>query len=366
MLGGVWDRIVGQDRAVQVLQRAAARPVHAYLLVGPAGSGVEEAARCFAASLVNPVGDPRTVDLVLRGMHSDVVEFEPEGASFLVHQADDVRSEVHRSPVEGERKVVVLLEADRMTDASANKLLKTIEEPPARSVVVLVTDSPEELLPTVRSRCQRVDFSPLAPDALRDGLVAAGLDPERAALAAALSGGQLARARALVGPLAALRDTFAGVPARVDGAGATAAALAAELDAVVEAAVKELADAQAREVEELEADLERHGYSDREGRRLRAKLERRHKREVTRARRDLLQEGVTAIETVYRDALGSPAPPLNADRPVLVVSPRAAAAALDACREAREAFGINEKGTLQLVRLVLSLPSAGGSRPRAR
>ena len=77
---------------------------------------------------------------------------------------------------------------------------------------------------------------------------------------------------------------------------------------------------------------------------MRRRIDERHKRETRRTRIDLLLEGVTAIETVYRDVLAAPAPALNRDRPALAVTPRAAAAALDACREAREAFLINEKG----------------------
>ena len=165
-----WDRLAGQDRAVAQLRRAAERPVHAYLLVGARGSGVEDAARCFAAALVAPEDDARAVDLALRGMHPDVVEFEPEGANYRVKE--DVREriipEASRSPIEGARKVVVIFEAERLVFArrteSANALLKTIEEPPARTVMLLVTATPDELPDTVRSRCQRVDLVPL-PDA---------------------------------------------------------------------------------------------------------------------------------------------------------------------------------------------------------
>ena len=129
----MWERIVGQERAVGLLQRAAERPVHAYLLVGPRGSGLEDAARCFAADVIAPAGDPRVQDLVLRGMHPDVVEFEPEGNQILVAQAAAIIREAHRAPIEAERKVVAVLEADRLNEQASNKLLKTIEEPPARS-----------------------------------------------------------------------------------------------------------------------------------------------------------------------------------------------------------------------------------------
>ena len=103
--------------------------------------------------------------------------------------------------------------------------------------------------------------------------------------------------------------------------------------------------------------MERLGYADRDAQRLRRRIEERHKREVRRTRIDLLLEGVTAIESVYRDVLADPAPALNADRDGrLHVSARAAAAALDACREAREAFLINEKGLMRLLALLDDAP----------
>jgi hypothetical protein len=179
-------------------------------------------------------------------------------------------------------------------------------------------------------------------------------------LAGRLSGGNLARARALAGPLAELRATFASAPARVDGTGGMAALLADELDAVIEAAAATVARRHAAELVEFDADMEQHGYSDRDAQRLRRRLEDRQKRELRRGRIDLLTEGVTAIESVYRDALGAPAPPLNTDLAPLTVAPRAVGVALDACREAREAFLINEKGLVRLQYLLLCLPAAAG------
>ena len=146
------------------------------------------------------------------------------------------------------------------------------------------------------------------------------------------------------------------MPARVDGYGATAFTLAQELDAAVEAAAATVTDRQREELEEFDAEMERLGYDDRDAQRLRRRIDERHKRETRRTRIDMLLEGVTAIESVYRDALAAPSPPLNRDRQVLVVAPRSAAAALEACREAREAFPINEKGIVRLTYLLMCLP----------
>ena len=90
-----WAHVPGQDHAVAQLQaRAATRPVHAYLLVGPRGSGVEEAARCFAASLITGDDDERSWDLVLRGVHPDVVEIDPPATQIRIEDAQAVVDEV--------------------------------------------------------------------------------------------------------------------------------------------------------------------------------------------------------------------------------------------------------------------------------
>ena len=356
--------VVGQERALSALRHAAARPGHAYLLVGPRGSGIEAAAREFAAMLIGVADEERGLALVMRSLHPDVVEFEPSGASYRVKE--DVRErvlpEAARAPIEGERKVLVLFEAERLRgnqNESANAMLKTLEEPPDRTVVVLVTGAPDDLLPTIRSRCQRIDFDPIADDDIRTALEHDGVAPAEAATLAALAGGQLARARALAGSLGALRRAFAGAPARVDGYGATALTIAQELDGQVDEAAAAVDRQQQEELALFDAEMERLGYSEREAQRMRRRIDERHKRETRRTRIDLLVEGVTAIESVYRDVLADPAPPLNGDRPRLGVPPRAAAAALDECRRAREAFLINEKGVVRLVALLMELPTAG-------
>lgn len=250
--------IVGQSRALQTLARAAERPSHAYLLVGPRGSGVEDAARGFAALLIGVGDEERGRGLVLRGVHPDVVEFEPGGASYRVREdvRDRILPEAARAPVEAERKVLLIFEAERLRgnqNESANAMLKTLEEPPPRTIVVLVTAVADDLLPTIRSRCQRIDFDPVDDDVVRAALERDGIAPAAATLAAALAGGQLARARALAGPLAALRAEFASAPARLDGHGGTALAVAEALDAQVEAAAAAVTARHASELAEFDA-----------------------------------------------------------------------------------------------------------------
>ncbi len=365
-----WEQVPGQDRAVALLQRAAERPVHAYLLVGPRGAGVEEAARCFGAALVAPEADERAWDLARRGRHPDVVEFEPTATTYSVN--DDVRDrmipEAYRSPIEGERKVVVVYEAERLrranNDAAANALLKTLEEPPARTVMVLVTAYPDELPETVRSRCQRIDFGSLDEATVRSTLTDAGVDADRAVTLARVAGGRLDRARALAGRLGPLRDMFVAAAAALDGTGAAVAEQAEQVQNAIAAAVAELEAAQEQEETELAEELESAGYPDRTARALEKRLAERHKREHRRARTEALLEGITALETVYRDALAGPdAPALNTDRPILTAGPRGCDRALRACREARASLAeFNPNEGLLLERLLLQLPGSAVKR----
>src|SRR3954471_2162187 len=211
----------GQERVGEGLLCGSERPSHAYLLVGPRGSGVEDAARDFAALLIGVGDDERGLGLVQRGVHPDVIEFAPGGPSYRVKEdvRDSILPEAARAPIEGDRRVLILFEAERLRgnqNESANAMLKTIEEPPPRTIVMLVTAAADDLLPTIRSRCQRIDFDPVADVTLRAALEREGVNPEVAATAAALSGGQLARARAIAGPLAPMRAEFADAASRVD------------------------------------------------------------------------------------------------------------------------------------------------------
>jgi len=349
-----WSGIVGQDRAVDALRRAVARPVHAYLLVGPRGSGVEEGARALGAALVGAAGDPR----VARGRHPDVVEFSPTASEYSVER--DVRGgvlpEIHAAPVEGPRKCVVLLEAERLNDPSANALLKTIEEPPPRTVVIVVTDSADALPITIRSRCQRVDFGALSDDLVVEALLADGVSADAARLAASLAGGRLDRARALAGPLAPLRLAFADVPARITGHGATVLELATGLGAAIDDAIGALEAIQTRELGEADAEAERLGYAARTAQAMRRRLVEAQKRSLRRARTEALLEGIAAIESVYRDALAPDAPPRNLDRAPLRVGAREAARALEVCAVTRRSFTFNPTEGLLLEHLLLHLP----------
>ncbi len=366
MSTSMWDRVVGQERAVALLQQAAARPVHAYLLVGPRGSGVETAARCFAAAIATPEDDERGRDLVLRGLHPDVLEIDPPATQIRVEDAQSVVLEVSRSPVEGLRRVVLVFDAERLNDTAANKLLKTLEEPPAGACIVLLTAGADRLLPTIRSRCQPVEFASLSSGAVRDALLADGADGETAGLMANLAGGRIDRARALAGRLGVVRDAFVTAAARADGTGAAASSSAADAQAAVQEAIAGIEADQERAVAETEAELTAAGYPERTVRARLRRLDEQHRRIARHARVDALLEGIVALESVYRDALAGPeAAALNADRPRVEVPPREAVRVLGLCRSARQVLvEHNPNEGLLLERLFVHLPASSGGRRR--
>lgn len=144
----------------------AANPSHAYLFQGPAGSGKRTVARSLATALLSETEDGGTVDVasvgqrVARQAHPDLTWVRPSGAGeMLVRDVDEaVVQAVARRPFEARRRVFVLERAHAMNDQAANRLLKTLEEPPDYVVLILLTDRPGELLDTIRSRCQTVRF----------------------------------------------------------------------------------------------------------------------------------------------------------------------------------------------------------------
>lgn len=318
----LWHDVVGQGPAVAALQAAATRPVHAYLLVGPAGSGKRAAARAFAGALLatdaaaRGADVDRAVELCLEEAHPDLQVFEPEGAALSMGDAEAIVTAASRSPVEGGRKVLVLEEFHKVQQAGP-ALLKTIEEPPASTVfVILAEEVPNELV-AIASRSVRIDLGPVPQDAVVERLVAEGIDREVAATTAAAAGGDLHRARLLARDpsLVVRRDSWASIPHRVDGTGHTAAALADEVVAHIDAAQGALDQRHEAERVSLEEQIEAYG--------MRAtplkELEKKHKREVRRHRNAEIRFGLAVLAGEYRDRLataGDPTPHLAALRDV--------------------------------------------------
>ncbi len=299
----VWAQVVGQDRAVAQLTNAAVAPVHAYLFVGPAGCTKDEAARAFAALLLTGADDAESRDarLVLAGEHPDVREVERSGARIAAEQVAEIIRNASLAPIEGARKVMVLHEFHLLEATGAARLLKTLEEPPASTVFIVLADQVPPELVTIASRCVRIDFAGISESTIAEVLVGEGSTREAAEQAAAAAEGNLTRARVLASDptLMKRRSVFAAIPARLDGTGATVVATCQELNSLIEAAAAPLEARHAQEVAQL--DERAAAVGEKGGGR--KQLEDRHKRELRRHRTDELRSGLGVIAGAYRDAL---------------------------------------------------------------
>ncbi|MBI4730306.1 MAG: DNA polymerase III subunit delta' [Acidobacteria bacterium] len=370
----MWDRLVGQEAVVRALRAAAEQDAlgHAYLFAGPQGVGRMPAAFALAASANCPergCGACPVCRKVLRRAHPDVHLVAPEGAQILVGQVRAVREEAFRSPIEGRTKVFVVEDAERMNAAAANALLKVLEEPPAGVLFVLITEAPEDLPPTVASRCRRLDFAPLGSAQVREVLAGHhGIDPDLAEWAGRVAG-NLARALRLArDPDApALREAHLELPGRLARAGpAEAIRAAGEVKAESVAAVAKLRATQ-------EAGAKEHAEVFGDGRgtaAARKRLEDRHRREAKRREMDVYEEVLSDLASFYRDLLlaASGAPDALVNREVgdriVRAAPRVERRwllhALDRIEWARRAISRNASPALVLEALFMEL---GAPRP---
>jgi len=185
----VWG-LTGQDVVIAQLRRAIERDrvPHAYLFSGPRGAPLYDAAIALAMAVScqrtkgDPCGECDACAKIIAGIHPDVTTLVREGAAQIV-PIESVRTQVIARlglpPHEGPVRVFIVEEATSLAPPAANALLKTLEEPPARTLFVMCTTAPEQLLPTIRSRCQRVRFA--------GGAAVTASDPERAARITALA-----------------------------------------------------------------------------------------------------------------------------------------------------------------------------------
>ena len=302
---------------------ATDRPHHAYVLAGPEGSGKSLAARAFAASMLcsrGGCGECRDCRLALRDQHPNEFLVEPEGRDIHV---DTIRDEVwhpaSRTAPEPGRKIFVIREADRLSPAAADTLLKVLEEPPADAMFLLLSARAHELPETVRSRCHVVTFTALSESFVVQVLTDEGVDVTRAQLAARLTGGNLGRARRLAATEdgLAFRDAASGALELATGGpvGALAAA-----DAVLAAAAAYKKGMQAQLDEELAPFRDAKGRPEDAYRGAIRRIEIRFKRRERRAERDYVDWVLLAVSALLRDrvaaSVGTPRPDLmNPDIP---------------------------------------------------
>jgi DNA polymerase III subunit delta' len=304
----VWNGIdISRPIAALAAQIARTDVPHAWLFAGPSGSGKRPAAVAMAAALNCPVepnvgcGRCSSCLRIARHRHPDVHHVVPEGPLIPVATIrEQVIPEAYRSPFEGHRKVFVIEEAERMNPEAQNALLKTLEEPQPDTIFILISDRPEELLDTVRSRCRTIHLEPVPEMRIIELLDAEGAGEGEAMLAARLSDGdiELARAFALDEATRSRRRLWLSIPRRL-ATPLDALDAAAEIAAEAKDAVKVRERAQKAEIEEL-ADAMGEGRGTAA---VRNALLKRHKRELRRLEEEVLGESLYSLASFYRDVL---------------------------------------------------------------
>ena len=388
----VWDDLVGQEKVVEVLSRAAAAAAegrrggggegmtHAWLFTGPPGSGRSNAARAFAAALQcdndTGCGQCRACHTVLAGTHADVEVVTTEG---LFHAIKDVRHLVSwaaRHPAGGRWQVILIEDADRLQERAANVLLKAIEEPTEHTVWLLCAPAVEDVIPTIRSRCRHVSLRTPSTAAVTEVLVRRdGIHHSKAAFAARAAQGHIGRAKRLATDEDAVlrRHAVLRLPLSLAELGPALEAAAALVKAATEEAQETGAPLDLEETEQLRRAL----GAGTTGRGMVAgaagqlkDLEKQQKTRATRFRRDALDRALVDLASFYRDVLavqvGADVELVNEEMIETIrgiarsSTPETTLRRIDAILAAREAIGANVAPLLAIEAMTVAL-GAGSS-----
>lgn len=376
----LWDGLTGQEEAVATLRAASESTdgsgtmTHSWLITGPPGSGRSTVARAFAAALVGAgPDDDRTLQQVLAGTHPDVAVLTTQRVIITI---DEIRSLVtgsHYAPSVGRYRVIVVEDADRMTERTSNLLLKALEEPPERTVWVLCAPSEADLIPTIRSRVRSVRLRIPGIESVADLIVArTGVDRALAMDAARQAQSHVGMAQRLATSAEARerrRRTLETVLAvrSVGDAVTAAAALLAVADEDAKAITQER-DAEERDAALRSLGIEPGGTIPPALRSHIKALEEDQKRRATRSLRDGLDRILVDIMSLYRDllllGLGAPTELVNLSmRDRLAehlpsVPPAAALEILDSVSQTRQRIAANVAALLALEALLVTIARA--------
>ncbi|OIJ96709.1 DNA polymerase III subunit delta' [Streptomyces sp. MUSC 14] len=396
----VWDDLVGQEKVSAVLGAAArdadalvtaaaadepppeaSRMTHAWLFTGPPGAGRNQAARAFAAALqcVSPDralgGSPGCgfcdgCHTALLGTHADVNTVAAVGSEVLVKDMRDTVRKSFTAPANGRWQIILVEDAERLNEKSANAVLKAVEEPAPRTVWLLCAPSVEDVLPTIRSRCRHLTLRTPSVDAVADMLVRRdGIEPQVAAAAARATQGHVDRARRLATDPAARerRGAVLKLPLRLDEVGACLRAAQELVDAAAEDAKQLAEEMDGKETEELKAALgaAQGGRLPRGTAGVMKDLEDMQKRRRTRTQRDSLDVALGDLTAFYRDVLalqlGSRVAIANADaedaldRLARGSSPESTLRRIEAIGACREALDRNVAPLLAVEAMTMAL-----------
>lgn len=304
-MADAFDAVVGQPQVREFLRAAASqgRVSHAYLFCGPAGSNKTAAAYALAQAAVCEqgfgCGTCAECRQVQRRTHPDVRQYTPEGAAgYLVGQVRDIVADAALAPVRARRKVYVLDRVDLLGVQAANAFLKTLEEPPASVLIILLGRTPDSVLPTIVSRCQVVPFRTIPPQEAA-GLVAqhAGCTREQAQIALQACDGSLSRAVSFVGSGESKelrRQVIAALEGLCDGDDWDALRAASRLVVQAKAPLDEVRAAQERTLQDNADFLAKQAVRQ---------IEQRNKRIVAQRSLELLHQLASVMRGWLRDVL---------------------------------------------------------------
>jgi DNA polymerase-3 subunit delta' len=321
MHSSVFDGLAGQERIVEILKEAvvAARlaefsqeMTHAWVFTGPPGSGRSLAAVAFAQALICPNNGCGTCidcqSAVSHG-HPDVEIIRTDGLSIKVEEVRELLVRVAWAPSMADRRVVVVEDADRLTESAANALLKAIEEPGARTVWLLCAPTLHDVLPTIRSRCRHLPLRTPSLDAVTNVLITRNkISPALADFVARVSQGHLGRANHLAAneTFRSNRKTFIQIPLQLESLAAAFHAAQNLMDLATTEANTSSAERDAWEIEKLEVAYGK-GATGRGmaigGVKAIKELEKEQKSRSTRMVRDSIDRALLEIATFFRDVM---------------------------------------------------------------
>jgi DNA polymerase-3 subunit delta' len=323
----VYAELVGQERVIEILQNAVlatrtedrqATPetnnqmTHAWVFTGPPGSGRSNAAIAFAQGLIcpnNSCGTCKECKSAANGAHPDVEIIRTEGLSIKIDEVRELLTRVAWAPSMGGWRVVVMEDADRLTESAANALLKAIEEPGNRTVWLLCAPTLHDVLPTIRSRCRHLQLVTPSNAAVAQVLQNRdGISPNMADFAARVSQGHIGRARYLAKneSVRNTRNTIMKLPLTLQGISSAFAAAQTLVDLATEQATIAAEARNEKEIDDLSIAYGK-GATGRGmatgGSKAIKDLEKEQKTRQTRMIRDGLDAALLDIATFYRDVM---------------------------------------------------------------
>ena len=308
----VFNELVGQDDVITQLKHALYSPgamTHAWLFTRPPGSGRSNAARAFAAALISGGEEQGDVTArVLKGHHESLTIMSTQKSVIAIDEVRELVTRAQSAPVNSPWRVVIIEDADRMSERTANVLLKAIEEPPPATVWLLCAPSPIDVLTTIRSRCRPVRLRIPSRDAVAQLLIERDhVDPDRAKWAAAVAQNHIGRAKymALNESADEERRQILAIPGKLTSVGATIRLAGRIVDEAAETAKSRVEERNASERSDLMATLgiESEKSIPPSARSQIRKLEEEQKRRSVRARNDELDRIFLELMSLYRDIL---------------------------------------------------------------